>query len=161
MGHDLTERDRAWHPGVLAEAIGRGLAAGVAGTAAMTVSSTLEARMRHRSPSTTPARAATAVLGVAPVDDRGERRFNQIVHWGYGTVWGGVHGVLAASGIGTVAATVAHAGAVWGAEQAVLPATDVASTANQWQPSEVALDLFHHAVYAAATAMAYRWLERR
>lgn len=71
--------------GGVAAAVGKGLAAGIVGTAAMTVSSTLEARLRGRDPSTSPARAASKVLGVAPVDEVGERRFNTLVHWGYGT----------------------------------------------------------------------------
>lgn len=74
--------------GAVAAAVGKGLVAGMAGTAAMTVSSTLEARLRGREPSTTPARAASKVLRVAPVDEQGERRFNNVVHWGYGTGWG-------------------------------------------------------------------------
>jgi hypothetical protein len=41
-------------PGALAAAAGVGLAAGLAGTAAMSLSSTIEARIRHREPSTAP-----------------------------------------------------------------------------------------------------------
>ena len=43
----------------LATAVGRGLLAGFAGTAAMTVSSTLEARIRGRAASSAPARATS------------------------------------------------------------------------------------------------------
>jgi hypothetical protein len=50
--------------GDVAEAVGKGLFAGAAGTAAMTVSSTLEAKLRGRGMSTTPAQAATKVLDV-------------------------------------------------------------------------------------------------
>ena len=39
----------------LASSIGRGLVAGFAGTAAMTVSSTVEAKLRGRAPSSAPA----------------------------------------------------------------------------------------------------------
>jgi hypothetical protein len=52
----------------LAEAIGGGLLAGVAGTAAMTASSTLEAKLRDRGSSSAPADAASKVLGVEPTD---------------------------------------------------------------------------------------------
>lgn len=147
--------------GGVAAAVGKGLAAGVAGTAAMTVSSTLEAKLRGREPSTTPARAASKVLGVAPVDEQGERRFNNLVHWGYGTGWGAVRGLLAAVGLGNVAATAAHLGAVWGGEQVVLPATGASPPATEWGGTEIAVDLWHHVVYAAATGLAYQWLDRR
>ena len=78
--------------GEVAAAFGKGLFAGVAGTAAMTVSSTLEAKLRGRGASTAPAQAAAKVLGVEPVDEETMARFSNIVHWGYGTAWGGVRG---------------------------------------------------------------------
>jgi len=78
--------------GDVAGAVGRGLFAGVAGTAAMTVSSTLEAKLRKRASSSAPADAAGKVLGVAPRDEAGQTRFSTVVHWGYGTSWGAVRG---------------------------------------------------------------------
>jgi hypothetical protein len=127
----------------------------------MTVSSTVEIKLRGREPSTAPARAASKVLGVAPVDERGERRFNALVHWGYGTAWGSVRGLLAAAGIGRVSAPVVHLAAVWGGEQVVLPATGAGSPATELDASEVAIDIWHHVVYAIATGAAYVWLDRR
>lgn len=147
--------------GGVAAAVGKGLAAGIAGTAAMTVSSTFEAKLRGRASSTAPARAASKVLGVAPVDEIGERRFNTLVHWGYGTGWGAVRGVLAAAGVSGVPATGLHLAAVWGAEQVVLPATGASGPATKWEPTEVAVDLWHHVVYAVGAGLAYAWLDRR
>lgn len=146
--------------GAVASAAGKGLVAGLVGTAAMTVSSALETKLRGREPSTAPARAASKVLGVAPVDESGEQRFNTLVHWGYGTGWGAVRGVLGALGLSGVPAAAAHLAVVWSAEQVVLPATGVAPPASQWGATEVTVDLGHHAVYAAATGLAYWWLER-
>ena len=54
--------------GDLAAAVGKGLFAGAAGTVAMTVSSTIEMKLRGRLPSSAPARAAAKLLGVEPVD---------------------------------------------------------------------------------------------
>lgn len=147
--------------GGVAASIGKGLAAGLAGTAAMTVSSSLEAKLRGREASSTPARAASKVLGVAPVDDRGERRFNNLVHWGYGTAWGSVRGLLAAAGLSGTAAAATHLAAVWGAEQVVLPATEVSPPVSEWGAKEAAIDLWHHVVYVGVTGMAYGWLDRR
>lgn len=146
--------------GGVAASVGLGLFAGLAGTAAMTVSSTVEAKLRHRDPSTAPARAASKVLGVAPVDARGERRFNQLVHWGYGTGWGAVRGLISATGLSDVPATLVHLGAVWGGEQVVLPASGASPPATEWGATEIAIDLFHHVVYVAATAAAFRRLAR-
>jgi hypothetical protein len=144
------------------DSIGRGLVAGLAGTAAMTISSTLEARLRGRAPSTAPARATAKVLGIKEFDsDLASARFNDLSHWGYGTGWGVVRGLLAAAGLSPRAATLAHGAAVYGAEQVTLPALDVAPPAIFWSKQEVAIDAFHHAVYAAATGLAYQLIERR
>jgi hypothetical protein len=99
----------------LAGAAGRGLLAGAVGTAAMTASSTLEARARNRGSSSTPAAAAAKVLCVTPTES-GAKRFNTIVHWAYGTGWGAVRGLLGGVGLSGPAATLAHFTAVWVAE---------------------------------------------
>jgi len=144
------------------DSIGRGLVAGLAGTAAMTISSTLEARLRGRAPSTAPARATAKALGIKEFDsDLASARFNDLSHWGYGTGWGVVRGLLAAAGLSPRAATLAHGAAVYGAEQVTLPALDVAPPAIFWSKQEIAIDAFHHAVYAAATGLAYQLIERR
>jgi hypothetical protein len=145
-----------------ADHIGRGLVAGLAGTAAMTVSSTLEARLRGRAASSAPARATAKVLGIAAFeDDRAAARFSDLSHWGYGTSWGILRGLLRAAGLTQRAATVAHGAAVYGAAQVTLPALDVAPPAIFWPKAEIAIDAFHHAVYAAATGGAYALLEAR
>jgi hypothetical protein len=144
------------------DSIGRGLVAGLAGTAAMTVSSTLEARLRQRPPSTAPARATAKALGIIEFeDDRARARFNDLSHWGYGTGWGVVRGLLAAAGLPPRRATVAHGAAVYGAAQVTLPALDIAPPAVFWPKREIAIDAFHHAVYAAATGLAYQLIDRR
>ena len=139
---------------------GKGRFAGAAGTAAMTVSSTLEAKIRDRGSSSAPADAAGKVLGVQPRDEAGEARFSNIVHWGYGTSWGAVRGLLHAAGVDGTAATALHFAAVWGGAQAMLPALDVAPPPWKSPKEEVLIDAFHHAVYAIATGVAFAALQR-
>jgi hypothetical protein len=140
----------------LAGAIGKGLVAGFAGTAAMTLSSTLEAKLRGRAPSSAPARATTKVLGIKEFeDDIAKARFNDLSHWGYGTGWGVVRGLLGATGMTPKAATAAHGAAIYGSAQVTLPALDVAPPAIFWPKEEIAIDAFHHLVYATATGLAY------
>jgi hypothetical protein len=139
-----------------ASAIGDGLVAGFLGTAAMTVSSTVEARLRHRAASSAPARATAKALGIAEFEnDLAKARFNDLSHWGYGTGWGVVRGVLGATGMQSSKATAAHGAAVWGSAAVSLPALDVAPPFVFWGRKEVAIDVFHHTVYAVATGMAY------
>lgn len=148
--------------GRLTSGIGTGLLAGFAGTAAMTVSSTVEARIRGRAASSAPARATAKVLGIESFDgDLAQARFNDLSHWGYGTGWGVVRGLLAAAGLSPRAATAAHGAAIYGAAQVTLPALEIAPPVVFWPKEEIAIDAFHHAVYAAATGLAYGLLERR
>jgi hypothetical protein len=139
-----------------ASAIGDGLVAGFLGTAAMTVSSTIEARLRHRAASSAPARATAKALGIAEFEnDLAKARFNDLSHWGYGTGWGVVRGILGSTGMPATKATAAHGAAVWGSAAVTLPALDVAPPFVFWGREEVAIDVFHHAVYAVATGLAY------
>jgi hypothetical protein len=145
-----------------ASSIGKGLVAGFAGTAAMTVSSTLEARLRGRAPSTAPARATAQALGITSFEDAvAQARFNDFSHWGYGTTWGIFRGLLEAAGLPPSKATAAHGAVVWGSAQVVLPTMDIAPLSIFWGKEEVAIDAFHHAVYALATGIAYRLLSSR
>ena len=143
-----------------ATAIGDGLVAGFLGTAAMTASSTIEAKLRHRAVSSAPARATARALGIATFEnDVARARFNDLSHWGYGTGWGVVRGILGAVGLRPAKATAAHGAAVWGSAAVSLPALDVAPPFVFWGREEVAIDLFHHTVYAVATGIAYELLD--
>ncbi len=146
--------------GDVAGALGKGVVAGVVGTAAMTVSSTIEAKVRKREASTAPADAAGKVLGIQPRDEKGSARFSTVVHWAYGTSWGGFRGVLTGLGLPGPAAAVAHYATVWGSELVMLPALEVVPPMKEWGRTELAIDAWHHLVYAAATSLAYAALER-
>jgi hypothetical protein len=157
---EVTRRERSVKLGKVAGAFGKGIFAGFAGTAAMTISSTIEMKQRGRPASSAPARAAAKVLGVEPVNEQSEARFSNLVHWGYGTAWGGARGLLGATGLSWPAATAAHLGAVWGSEQVMLPTLGVAPPFTEWGAKEVAIDALHHIVYAGATGIAYSLLDR-
>jgi len=144
----------------LARAIGKGVVAGLLGTAAMTVSSTVEAKLRGRAFSDAPARATAKALGIKEFEDaRAKARFSDLSHWGYGTAWGVAHGLWRELGLGSRAATPAHFAAVWGSAAVMLPLLEVAPPFVFWGKEEVAIDLFHHAVYATATGAAYNLLD--
>jgi hypothetical protein len=143
----------------LAAKLGRGLVAGAVGTAAMTVSSTVEQKLRGREASTAPADAAMKVLGIAGFcDDGAKSRFSNLVHWAYGTGWGVPRALLDLAGLAPGAATAAHGGALWGSEQVMLPALGVAPPLWEWGAVEVGIDALHHIVYTAAASVAYEAL---
>ena len=139
--------------------VGRGVLAGLVGTAAMTASSTLEMKLRGREASNAPADAAAKVLGMDFEDEASKSRFGDLVHWGYGAGWGAVRGMIGAAGIEGVPAAVAHFGVVLGAEQVMLPTLKVAPPIWEWGAAEIAIDLLHHLVYTGATDLAYIYLE--
>lgn len=144
----------------VAAAVGKGLFAGMVGTAAMTASSALEAKLRDREGSTVPLDAASKVLGFQPVGEKEKARLSTMVHWAYGTLWGAPRGVLAVAGMAAPAATLVHLGAVWGSEVTMLPTLGVAPPLKDMAPAEVAIDVWHHLVYATATALALSYLDR-
>jgi hypothetical protein len=145
--------------GGLAAKVGRGLVAGAIGTAAMTLSSTTEMKLRGREASTAPADAAMKILGIESFcDDGAKSRFSNAVHWAYGTSWGVPRALFDAAGLDSTAATAAHGGALWGSEQVILPALGVAPPLWRWGAVEIAIDALHHLVYTAAASVAYEAL---
>jgi hypothetical protein len=144
----------------LIESLGKGLVAGLIGTAAMTVSSTLEQKLRKRPASTAPARATAKVLGIEKFEsDAAYNRFSNLSHWGYGTGWGIPRALLRTLGLPPALATAAHGAVLWGAEQVMLPSLDIAPPLVFWTAEDVAIDAWHHAVYAMATGVAYELLD--
>ena len=144
--------------GDLAGAVGKGMLAGAIGTVAMTVSSTIDAKVRDRPASSAPADAAGKVLGVQPRDPDGGARFSNVVHWSYGTSWGAARGAIASAGLTGIPATAAHFGSVWGSSLVMLPALGVAPPVWKQAVGETALDAFHHLVYAGATTLTWNAL---
>jgi hypothetical protein len=145
----------------IAEDVGKGLVAGAVGTAAMTISSSIEEKLSGREPSEAPAQAAGKVLGVQPRDPAGRARFSNLVHWAYGTSWGAVRGLIAAFGGHGARASVTHFALIWGTEQVMLPALEVSSPPWEWGGEALAIDGLHHAVYAGATGIAYELIDGR
>ncbi|WP_132421088.1 hypothetical protein [Pseudonocardia endophytica] len=90
---------------------------------------------------------------------RGEQRYGTLVHWGYGTAWGAVRRLVAATGLCGPAAATAHFALVWGGEQVVLPATGAGFPTPRYGAVAPATDALHHVVCAVATSAAYEWLD--
>ncbi len=67
---------------------------------------------------------------------------------------------FASSGEPPVRAAAAHFLTVWSTEQVMLPALGVAPPFWRWGAKEVAIDAFHHLVYASSTGVAYAALDR-
>jgi hypothetical protein len=148
--------------GRIAGALGRGFVAGAIGTAAMTLSSTIEMKWRNRPPSKAPAEALEEALGVDARTEEDEWRLATLIHWDYGTGWGAMRGLLdVVSGLRGAPATVVHGLTVWTAALVMLPALRISPPVAEMPPKELAIDAWHHAVYAVAAGAAYGLLTRQ
>ena len=140
-------------------AVARGLAAGVAGTAAMTGYQTAVAKLRGTEPSTTPAEVGKRVIrGVfhRRFDEDQTSVLNNVMHWSYGTGWGTAYALTD----GVVELAVVPRGLlfgtlVWGASLLELPAMKLAPPVWDYPAAELALDVSYHLVYGVAVAAAY------
>jgi hypothetical protein len=140
-------------------AVARGLAAGVAGTAAMTVYQTAVAKVRGSEASTTPAEVGKRVIrGVfhRRFDEDRTSLLNNVMHWGYGTSWGAAYALTDGLGdVGVVPRGLGFGTGVWGASLIELPAMKLAPPVWEYPPLELALDVSYHLVYGVAVAAAY------
>jgi hypothetical protein len=140
-------------------ALGRGLFAGVAGTAAMTVAQSAYYKARDEDPSTTPAEVAKRIVrGVfhRKVDERRTELLNTFMHWMYGSSWGLAYGLVQ----GTLRRRALPSGlvfgaSVWGASLIHLPAMKLAPPVWEYAPQQLFSEAGFHLVYGTVTAAAY------
>lgn len=140
--------------GSFGAAIGKGLIAGLAGTVAITISQMIEMSITNRKPSDAPAKAVKKTLHIKPLKEYKEE-FSNEVHWVYGTSWGVMRGLLSIAGIRGFAATTLHMASIWGTAVTIQPKLDIAPPLSEWESKDIAIDLFHHAVYVIVAGLVY------
>jgi hypothetical protein len=154
--------------------LARGLLAGAAGTAGMTVYQIAVAKARGRRASTpvprtwaeapAPAqivkKAATAVGRGRSVTKQDVPRLTNAVHWLYGLTWGLAYGAVVHSlRPPALAGAVGLGTALWGMQYAELVPLGIAKPPWEQPPQELALDLSYHLVYGVGVAAAYGVLD--
>lgn len=137
--------------------LARAILAGLAGTAAMTLSQMAEQRVTGRKSSNTPAQAACYLLGFKTRTEAQEHKLADRVHWAYGTTWG--LGQLALRRVPEPLRTVLFFGTVWASGAAMLTAAKLSPPPTEWSADSLATDLGHHVVFAAASGLAAHALE--
>lgn len=138
----------------VAGAIGKGIVAGLIGTAAMTIAQMIEMQVTGRSSSDTPYKAAKKLFGVKAEDDDSKETISNLMHVVYGSTWGIPRALMAEFGFGGMAGTLTHFGAVWGTEITLMPSLDVMEPVTEWKPKAISEDIMFHSIYAAATGLA-------
>jgi hypothetical protein len=133
--------------------------AGLAGTAAITISQMIEMRITKRQPSEATVKVAQQVTEVKPVGEQAKEKVSQEIHWAYGTSWGIARGLLSLTGLRGVAAAAIHFAGVWSTALIMLPAYKAGPKITEEEPKAIAIDAMHHAVYAIAAGLAYDALD--
>lgn len=136
----------------------RGLAAGLVGTAVMTLAQKIKNKQSGEGPSLTPAKAIEKITGVEPENEAEERRLANAVHFAYGTSWGLARAGMSAIGLRGLPATMALFGLVMGAAAVMLPRMGLAPRVREWTPKQLASDALMHGIYAFGTSAAFRVL---
>jgi hypothetical protein len=144
--------------GEFGSAIGKGLLAGLAATAAMTLAQMIEMKINGRKPSDAPVKVAKEVTGIKPQNEAQKEKVSQEIHWAYGTSWGLARGVIGLTGLKGIPAAIVHFGAVWGISMIILPKFNAAPPIMEEAPKAIAIDGLHHAVYAATAGLVYDML---
>ncbi|MBV8949439.1 MAG: hypothetical protein JOZ99_01080 [Actinobacteria bacterium] len=97
-----------------------------------------------------------------PLDPKWAPLTNNVMHWGYGVVWGAQFGIVAGSlrrrhvGLG-----LALGPAVWASSYVVLPLAKLYKPIWQYDAKTLAKDLSAHLAYGIGTAAAFRLLTLR
>lgn len=145
--------------GELGGAIGKGLLAGVAATAAITLSQLIEMKITKREPSEAPVKVASQTVGVKPATKQDKEKLSQEIHWAYGTAWGVTRGIIGLTGLKGLPAALLHFGAIWGTSMVMLPKYKAAPPVQEEDAKTIMIDGFHHAVYALTATVVYDALD--
>jgi hypothetical protein len=141
-------------------AVKAGVAAGAAGTSAMTAAQMAYYKATRSQPSNVPVQVARRIASgvlhrdLPPPQGGVDAVLNNAMHWIYGTSWGALFALAAAGrrpGAGIVFGLV-----VWGASLVHLPAMKLAPPVWEQDPETIAPDVGFHLLYGTATAAAYR-----
>ena len=137
----------------------RSVAAGTAGTAALSLAYVVERRLRprHRGPldyddSLVPGEIVASIMHLPHVTAREDRDIGWILRWSYGSAFGLWHGILHRR-IPEPWASVIFAGTLMSATLSLFPLLGRTPPPWQWSADVMATCLGTHAAYVAAVAV--------
>lgn len=139
-------------------ALGIALAAGAAGTAAMTLSMALDQRMRGTRRPRTAASVAETATGMDAAATAGDRQtLSSGLHWLYGTGLGTA--LVPLEGVSEPLRTVTFLGGVYGTGLALEQLAGRRDAPSQQDETAFGANFVHHLVYAGVASMAYNGLQ--
>ena len=128
----------------------RGLLAGAAGVAAMTLAEKIEQSLTGRPNSFVPAHTLQRLLSRSP-RDRDDVWMNWAMHWGQGIALGPLRALMAEQGMRGSVASFLFLNARLFNDQALENATGAGAPPWTWPFDEQRVDLLHKAIYAFVT----------
>lgn len=141
--------------------VGRGVAAGLAGTVVMTAFQRLvEMPLSGRAESYQPAELVEKATGAKP-GPTNRRRLNYAAHFGVGAAWGAAHGVAAHAGVRGPGAVAAVFGTLWPADVTSMVLLGLGEPPWRWSARELAVDVADKLVLAVATGATFEALSSR
>lgn len=153
-GQQVTSGRRNWRSQPRTSGAGvivRGLLAGVAGVAAMTLAEKLEQALTKRPNSYVPAHTLERLLGLPAKPDSERLWLNLGMHWGQGIALGPVRAFMAEKGIRGPIASFIFLNLRLLNDQTLENATGVGAPPWTWPLDEQVVDLVNKAIYAYVT----------
>jgi hypothetical protein len=141
----------------------RSIAAGTAGTTALTLAYTAERRLRrktHSGPldyddSLVPGQIVAGIMHLPHVTAREDEELGMALRWSYGSAFGLMHGLLRRR-LGEPWATAIFGGTLMTATVTLFPLLGRTPPAWRWPPDVVATCIGTHAAYVSAVALVDR-----
>ncbi len=136
-------------------ALGRGILAGLAGTAVMTAfQKFIEMPLTGRPDSYAPASFAEKVLPIHPASSQGRERLNYGTHFTLGTLWGSAYGLAARAGLRGPKAVAVVFGVVYSGDVLLNTALGLYRPST-WSGQDWVVDVVDKLVQATATGVIY------
>jgi hypothetical protein len=142
-------------------ALGKGLIAGLVGTAAITLSQMIDRKITGKPTSFAPGDAASKALGIEASKMENRKKFSDEVNWTYGTMWGSARGILSLFGLKGAPATAIHFAAIFYTAITIEPDFEVAPPINEWSKTSIAMFAFHHVVYATVAGLVFDAIDKK
>jgi hypothetical protein len=136
----------------------KGIVAGVAGVAAMTLAEKLEQAITRRPNSYVPAHTLERLLGLKRKPDRERVALNHVMHWGQGVMAGVIRALMASRGVRGPFASFMFTGMRLSIDQTLENATGVGAPPWTWPRNEQIIDIMHKGVYAFTTGAVVDYL---
>lgn len=141
--------------GEFGAALGKGLIAGLVGTAAITLSQMIDSKVTGKPTNFAPGDAASKALGIEASKMENRKKLSNEVNWVYGTLWGTGRGLLSLFGLQGWPASAVHFAAIFYTAITIEPDFEVAPPINEWSKKSIALFGFHHVLYVVAAGWVF------